>query len=607
MDLRRRCTRGLNRTIRWGCGAALVLAAFGAAAGQVVPGAGSPTRTTYITRADGSTVAGELSHGWTLVGAGAVDPAKGSPTAGLPGVGLVHLPPRESGLRGPSPAGGARAGSIRIAARLYRRPARIAAWENRVFLAFEPETGAGSGDSRRQVLTLWAHPGPTPGFWVYEPSDRLATLPSLPGAGVLIGLVGSSVGPIALIQGMEGSTQTQSAWTLLRLDEADDRWVDLPLEPGAIPARARVALVSEADAISLVVVDGSTAKVLRLTMPEPDEGPAGVRRFVAGAESSWIASPLSLSGPDGVVGAIGSVVAVRGRLIAATQSEAGVSIWWLNGGRSPRLAEIGGVSGEFSFVPLDQCGRVAVLWNDPESSSTGSPLWIAEVSAFTGRVVYRGRVLGGGVVSGHDLRALAAVLLGITILSLVFVLRPDRPTGVVRLGRGVVPASGSQRVLAACIDLIPAMVVAAKWYDVGVFEMLGVFSPVGPGEVGVGPLALAALLAAIHTTISEWLGGRSMGKLLTGCRVVRLERCAAAPVTPASQDSSSGPADAQMSIGGGPRLWQAAARNAFRWALPPLALLGLVDRSGRHFGDLLARTMVVTGDCAQGSEASGEP
>jgi hypothetical protein len=83
-----------------------------------------------------------------------------------------------------------------------------------------------------------------------------------------------------------------------------------------------------------------------------------------------------------------------------------------------------------------------------------------------------------------------------------------------------------------------------------------------------------------HTTISEWLTGRSIGKMLTGCEVVH----------PRFAQGPDGQVDVALER---PALWRAAVRNLVRWTFPPLALVGLSAMDHRHRGDAAAGTVVV--------------
>ena len=79
-------------------------------------------------------------------------------------------------------------------------------------------------------------------------------------------------------------------------------------------------------------------------------------------------------------------------------------------------------------------------------------------------------------------------------------------------------------------------------------------------------------LTILHAGVCEWQWGRSMGKFLMGLRVVSTR---------------------EGSVGGGLGARQAATRNLVRWIVPLLAVFAMLDKYGRHPGDLLAGTMVV--------------
>jgi len=76
----------------------------------------------------------------------------------------------------------------------------------------------------------------------------------------------------------------------------------------------------------------------------------------------------------------------------------------------------------------------------------------------------------------------------------------------------------------------------------------------------------------VYGTVAESVFGTTAGKLLLGCRVARA-----------------------AGVGGPRRVGAGAAfvRNLVKWALPPVAALALLETSGRHRGDLLARAVVL--------------
>ena len=72
--------------------------------------------------------------------------------------------------------------------------------------------------------------------------------------------------------------------------------------------------------------------------------------------------------------------------------------------------------------------------------------------------------------------------------------------------------------------------------------------------------------------------GRSIGKMLNGLIVARVDKSAAG--LPAGQFKPPAP-------------MRALARNIIKWFVPPVSMLVLSDPSGRHRGDHLARCAVL--------------
>lgn len=136
-----------------------------------------------------------------------------------------------------------------------------------------------------------------------------------------------------------------------------------------------------------------------------------------------------------------------------------------------------------------------------------------------------------------------------------------------------------RRVGALAIDLLPPAVVVMLLMRVPPVELLQL-----PSWTVDLPRSLPALLViaglCIHTAISEWMGGSTLGKRLAGAVVV-------------SADGSP------------PRLIQVLLRSAFKalvLAAPILSVFMLFQRDRRGIGDIASGTVVI-----DTHPASGEP
>ena len=88
-------------------------------------------------------------------------------------------------------------------------------------------------------------------------------------------------------------------------------------------------------------------------------------------------------------------------------------------------------------------------------------------------------------------------------------------------------------------------------------------------------LATVLVLLVLQGGVSEWLFGRTPGKLMTGCAVIG-----------ARPHPETG-----MPMGLG--LSRAMVRNMLKWLAPLVAIVGLLDPSRRHRGDQWSGSVVV--------------
>lgn len=197
-------------------------------------------------------------------------------------------------------------------------------------------------------------------------------------------------------------------------------------------------------------------------------------------------------------------------------------------------------------------------------------LEVREISAFTGRVFYRGEGRSDLPVSAREIRVLTVLLVGVMVVVLLVVLRRDPDGGVYSLPEGMSLAEPGRRFFAGLLDFAIATLIAARFLGIPLAEVV---SPTGVLE-GQGWVVVGVALGVglVIGTLTEWLTGRSPGKLLVGCEVVDIRP----PVAQARR----------------PTLLQALVRNLVKWGVPPAAVFGLLEGEGRHRGDSIARTAV---------------
>lgn len=509
----------------------IVLAAFlpGLALGQWLPSAHTPA------------IADE-SHAWIIVPSGT-------------GHALLHLPPRRSTDRRP----GSPDGTASVAARFQDRPQALAAWHRHVYVVMPPLWTKPRG-LRRAVHRLSTAPIPGGSAWVYDAPDAFVTMPSLPGDGSIVSVVGSPSGPIVVHRDEQGVTRIL---TIRETDWADvTPWEDTPLldvaliaEAGGLWALARTAESSFAwfaawsPAPRPVSEPPAWSLVPDRFMPDLADDP-----FLASLGGTFIAARLG-QGEDLVF------AAETGRTLAPLLS--------LDAGR-----------GQTGVSLLAESGRLLVVRFDPRGDDPAERL--VELSAYTGRVFYDGPILGRGPVSADEIRILAVFLFAVSVITLVFVIRSPAgsPSGIggraseFPLGESLAMAEPSRRFAAGILDAVPGLLIGFWAWDLPLAWLMTPWRLLTTLDAA-GALVTTLAIGWVLCTVTEWRSGRSPGKMLGGLWVVGLRRRGGV-VAPDR-----------------PSFFQALARNTVRWWLPPAALVGMLVSTRRHAGDTLARTAVV--------------
>ncbi|MBX3322846.1 MAG: RDD family protein [Phycisphaeraceae bacterium] len=232
---------------------------------------------------------------------------------------------------------------------------------------------------------------------------------------------------------------------------------------------------------------------------------------------------------------------------------------------------------EAVLVPIwcDGPRMLGVRWADAEDARAKGRLLrfeSIEVSMSSGAVLHAGEVPREGALPTGEVRVLGIMLVALLISVLVIVLRRSRDDGSISLPAHTALAEPLRRILASALDFGLAAQVAGVVFGLSFWEIISllVMVPVDgawaavPATFGVG---------LVIGTLSESFSGRSIGKWLVGCRVVRVH----------------GTIEHPYRVGFGRSL----VRNAIKWTLPPVAALALFDPNGRHRGDQIAGVAVV--------------
>jgi uncharacterized RDD family membrane protein YckC len=168
------------------------------------------------------------------------------------------------------------------------------------------------------------------------------------------------------------------------------------------------------------------------------------------------------------------------------------------------------------------------------------------------------------------------ILLTVVITSTVLLFafwRRDPLAQELKLPEDAALADPLRRGLAGLIDLAPGLLVGTLGFGLSLPQLYDLWPGRGLGATFTMMLPGLAAVAVVvgHTLLLELLTGRSLGKLLTGLRVVDLS-------------------------GADPRAWQVLVRcglKAFDLVAYLLLILPLINPLRQRLGDMVARTVVV--------------
>lgn len=513
-----------------------------------LPGAGSPLRPNEVYPS--------ASHAWAVL-----------PASGGRGYVLVHLPPRVANDGRP----GTPAGAIRSGFRLEEAPESMAAFGERVYLFFRPKPrGDDQHTTQRAVFTQSVRRFAQTELWVDEPAGRLETLSAISDAGDLLAAAADERGPLVLVEraGVIG---------LLALD--GEKWNPVPL-----PAEVQTALRARSGPAALAVEGSEVALAARV------RGSLFVARTAAlrSDDPQWKTSTLPVEGLADLP-ADHRLMLALGRWIVINQSDpTRFTLHDIAGGTLTELCNFGVPNPTRTVTAQPGAGRLIVISTasssprDPASAfAQDAPTRVTEVSLLTGEVLYDDRIVAASPLGTNEFRFLAVVLMLAMAMVLVLVLRgqPD----AIHLPDGLALAEPVRRIVAGVLDIALVSLILPRVVGHGLFDLFNPQVWISGDAIRV-LVALAAMGTAIGA-IGEWLFGRSPGKLMTDCEVISV---AAPPPAPAPETA---PADAHEIAR--PSLAACVVRNAVKWFLSPVAMLALMDDTGRHRGDQIAKAAVV--------------
>ena len=505
---------------------------------------------------------GPTHHAWMIV------PAPGGNDATI-----LHFFPRRKGEAPDIGTPARRAGVI------DGLPQLAAAGGNRLFVACR-----GSVGNRRiwRVFSMRAMQAPIGEAWVTHPADGYDVHPPLDTTTRPLDLAVSALGACVL-------THDGNVMTLVAL--LDARWVPLELPEGLARAstgeRDGLRMLGTGDGLLMLMVDTTTgtirawfSRVTResLSLLDSERNREGLAPMSWDSlDATWQTPPVDTQHAEIRACVAGDRVALASR--------DGEGVLWIHtatlGGASlvfSPLASIDGVDAAFGITGLDDRLLIAQLIESPPERGVR----VREVDLASGVVIYDGPPRLGMPLGRPEYLLLAAILLQLTACALVFILKPEREDAI-WLPEGYAMAPGFRRVLAGALDASLVLGIVERFWIALAPAILGENdTPVMRGLA----LALSAMaLLVLQGTILEAFFGRTLGKFVASI-------CIIAPCTR--------PGDSHVEAMR-PSFGQAFLRNLVKWGLPPLGLLGLLDRDGRNRGDQLSGTI-----CALRLEADDE-
>ena len=157
----------------------------------------------------------------------------------------------------------------------------------------------------------------------------------------------------------------------------------------------------------------------------------------------------------------------------------------------------------------------------------------------------------------------------LTVLVCVLILRPFIDSATSDPSPDLQPMLLSRRIAALMIDFIPGAIVVVAIFGPSSVELAAAYTSILT-DTSL-PIFVAIMITGLHSVVSEVLWGTSMGKMIFGGRIVRLDGELASRI-------------------------QRGLRGASKIAIllmPLIALLVLLDPLSRGLPELISRTVVV--------------
>ena len=512
------------------------------------------------------------SHGWVIVQV----PGEQEAT-------LVHIPPRlPTGVAMPSLDG-----RLKAAASLNEPPMHLAADGASVSMVFPPDE-----EGSFEVAQLGVLPTNLQDNWIREPRDRLMFRPTITGHDEVLGLASDNGVLVALVADESGRSLLQLANTgweqqSLELPWSESHSVQMFNSPRGIHIVEHLR-----DSIVLHTrIDGSEWTTTGL----------------AGTDV------LSLSAITGM-----QILGVyNGEVVGVVEGEPRSEVWAFGANAALKLGTIDPPGLPMAAAILQSTGRLVLIWSNADertdkvdtalpSPSVSNPIRrVIEFSLIEGRPIYTGQAVTRAPVSAGEFRHLALLMMMLMGLVLLMVLRPSPEGDVIVLPPGLAIAGAGRRFMATMFDGIIGLVVVSRVLDMPVLEVLGPLAAPATGRLDIWPLLIALMVNVMHASVGEAVFGRSIGKMLNGLIVARVDKSAAG--LPAGQfqaaraDAGLGTEHHQVVRAAGldagalgsQRQASRGSSGALRGALPSgAALIRPLNPGARHRSAISARRRV---------------
>lgn len=512
--------------------------------------------TTPGTAREMQPAAGSDEHLWVIL------PSAGTGAEG--GVDLLHHAVSMLGSGGSGDSGGSDDSGLslpgaRVAISLTdESPTHLAAHGARLWLAF-PLVRMPMGNERiRPVYTVRAVENPATGLYFNDPSRRLELLDALPGEGRLVDLAATARGPLALLApaswraaGVEAGEESVASEDgldhprLLELRTAG--WVDIPY-----PTE-----LEDLEPIALSVGPGDEPMIFA-TDRRPRQREVYLFRRVK--DESWSRTTLNL--PAELIGT--ARVQDQLYLLLFNGETARLTVSLVREGDAWPVAEVTVRERYWAAAALGSGIALVERAVGAEAKPTLRVIDPIQGTA-TEPVAFQPQAVEGAT------RLYMPFALGLimTVILLIFVLRPVPAEPEAQISPLVVPLDLPRRAAALVIDALPGVAVA----------MLVI--PIPPEEVWhllwwavtlvhTEAVAMCAAVTVVHGAIGEMIWGKSLGKKIVGARVVTLD-------------------------GGRPAPLAVLIRNSMKFitlVIPALGVFVLVNNTRQGMGELWTKTIV---------------